>query len=271
LSKKAILIPNFNGEKFIVNTVNAFIHFFIGYEIIVVDDASTDGSVVQLQPLNCKVIQRIKNGGFAAAINTGFHYLLEQNIDYVLVANSDLEIDAEVARKIKVSLVILEHNPTVAVLGFRELGSGGLQLNENISGFLFALRMAVFKDVGFFDETFYMYGEEQDFFRRIIKANYSIVQTDIPVPHHQEGSGRGLRNSWFAIRNALYLESKCRNWWKMAKVTVALLLIINHLYKPKSHHKDPSYQRITRPGILRGNYYLICALLWNIKGILLRK
>ena len=272
MNKRAVIIPNYNGESFIVNTVNVFLSFFNDYEIVVVDDCSTDRSVDLLNELDCVLIKRKANGGFAAAINSGFQYLIENNFYYALVANSDLDINSSDARKVFESLDILDSDLNVAVLGYCESGTLYCSINEDISGFLFALRLSVIRDIGYFDETFYMYGEEQDYFRRVISSGFTIYQTNICINHRKEGSGGGsLKSSWFAMRNALYLEAKQRLWWKMFRVFANLLLTINRIYYPSGYQHNPSYQRIVRPGILKANYYLFNALIWNFKFLYFRK
>lgn len=266
MRKCAILIPNYNGEGFIADTVYHFLVGFKDYLIIVVDDSSTDKSTQILNGTGCILLKRNKNGGFGAAINTGFRYLIENGFEYVLVANSDLNIDMLVAKKIKASLTQLESNFKVGVLGYCESGSMQCGADKDISGFLFALRLNIINQVGYFDETFIMYGEEQDFFRRVLAAGFRIDQTGIQVQHRTEGSGGGgLKSSWLAIRNALYLETKRHLWWQTLRVCGILFLTINRIYYPKGHKHNPSYRRIIRPGIILGNFYLLSAILWNLK------
>ena len=261
----AIIIPNYNGSAFIVDTVNRFSKGFPGILVIVVDDASPDDSVTKLLTTSAKIIVREKNGGFAAAVNTGLKSLDGAAVDYVLIANSDVVVDETKCAAIAAAI----YSPTLpqktAVLGFLE---ESVELNEinqgsNISGFLFALHIDTLKDVGFFDENFYMYGEEQDYFRRIEDAGLRIQQTEICVQHLAEGSGGGkLRNSWLAIRNSLYLEAKRLDVWSTCKKAGVLFLLINRLYRPKGG-EDPSLRRVLRPGIILGNLFLILALFWN--------
>ena len=189
----AILIPNYNGAAFIADTVNSFSKGFPGVLITVVDDASTDDSVARLLSTSAQIFVRKKNGGFAAAVNTGLKFFAEVGADYVLVANSDVVVDEEKCAAIAAVLDSPILAPNTAVLGFVEESVKNSAMNQgsNISGFLFALHMETVKTVGFFDESFYMYGEEQDYFRRIEDAGFAIQQTEIRVRHLAEGSGGG--------------------------------------------------------------------------------
>jgi GT2 family glycosyltransferase len=266
----AILIPNYNGAAFIVDAVNRFSKGFPGILIIVVDDASPDDSVTKLSSTSAKIIVREKNGGFAAAVNTGLEYLVGAGVDYVLIANSDVVVDEAKCAAIAAAINSPTLTQQTAVLGFLEESAKQNSINQgrNISGFLFALHIDTVKDVGFFDENFYMYGEEQDYFRRIEDAGFRIQQTEIRVQHLAEGSGGGkLRNSWLAIRNSLYLETKRLDLWATCKKAGVLFLIINRLYRPKGG-EDPSLRRVLRPGIILGNLFLFLALNWNAVKLL---
>lgn len=268
----AILIPNYNGANFITETVFNYASGFPDADIVVVDDVSTDESVEKLSATTAKVLLRKKNGGFAAAVNTGLIYLSKQNYKYVLISNSDVVVDDLKCAEIESTLPKLSTSSNLAVLGFLEESISNITVNEgsNISGFLFALRLDTLKTVGHMDESFFMYGEEQDFFRRVIRAGYNIHQTEVIVKHRAEGSSTSrYKNSWLAIRNSLYLETKNNSFGAFIKKVGILFLLINRLYHPKAG-QDQSLKRVLRPGIFLGNIFLLSAILWNIFKILMR-
>lgn len=58
---------------------------------------------------------------------------------------------------------------------------------EDVSGYCYLFKKEVFEEVGHFDERFYLFGQETEFFRRILKAGYKIyIDTSVVVEH--EGS-----------------------------------------------------------------------------------
>ncbi len=93
----SIVIPNWNGrdllEKYLP-AVLASIQNHPGSEIIVVDDASTDGSAefVRKNFPQVRLLQLPKNLGFGGGSNAGFR--AAQN-DIVVLLNSDMRVDAE--------------------------------------------------------------------------------------------------------------------------------------------------------------------------------
>ena len=68
--KLSIVIPNYNGSKTILKTIKSIPK---EYEIIVVDDCSTDDSVKLIEKKfpKVKVVKLDKNSGAAKARNTG--------------------------------------------------------------------------------------------------------------------------------------------------------------------------------------------------------
>ena len=267
--KFSIIIPNYNGEAFIENVVKKLLDGFINVEIVVVDDASTDKSVEIIKSIkNNKVylIQKSDNGGFASAVNRGLQHCKERGVKFVIVANSDIDVMPGNFPDIVKSFCEFEQK-SVGVLGFLESGDKTYKENENISGFLFALRLSVIDKVGYLDETFYMYGEEQDFFRRVISCGYKIKQTGVKIKHNSEMSGNcSSNNSWLSIRNSIYLEVKRKSWTLIIRKIVVLFLLINRIYRVKNR-EDNSLIRITRPGIVKGNIYLFKAIIWNFNKI----
>lgn len=268
VDEAAIIIPNYNGEQFIMDTIHLLTAGISNVKIFVVDDASTDNSVKLLQAAGIQVIQRPINCGFAAAVNTGLKYVQSFGFRYALVCNSDLIPDYKECHGILNSFFTYFKDPLAGVIGFLEKGAYHPQHQEqsDISGFLFWIKLELLEVTGFFDERFYMYGEETDFFRRVVANGYKIVQSGIQVSHATEKSGVSkLKNSWYAIRNCLFLEVKNGNFIAFLKKTIALFCIIFGMLGDKN---DPSTKRVRRPGYVIGPLMLIAAFFWNLYHVL---
>ena len=79
-----------------------------------------------------------------------------------------------------------------------------LRLVENVKGFAMFLNLSEFRDIGFFDEDFFIYFEEIDLCRRVIKLNKKIyLAPSIKINH----TGGQSHNN--AINNEMELS---RNW-----------------------------------------------------------
>lgn len=272
MKKLLVLIPNYNGGNFIKNTVIPFKEGCEDCEVLVVDDKSTDQPLEYLNGLADHCIYRKENGGYAPAVNEGLNFFINNaQFDKVMITNSDILIDIEKVKEISDVINTNFKDKGLGILGFLENTNNGSEKYEdiNLSGFLFVISREVVEKVGLLDEGFYMYGEEQDYFARVKKAGFKLVQSGSIVNHQAEGSGKSnLKNSWFAIRNSILLNFKEKNILLILKKITSLFLLINKLYKP-SNLQDPSYIRITRPGLFMGNCILIGAIIWNLKVFLI--
>ncbi|MBK6290329.1 MAG: glycosyltransferase family 2 protein [Ignavibacteria bacterium] len=92
----SVVIPNYNGkhllEEYLPTVVAALDSIAVDHEIIVADDASTDGSVefIRLQYPTVRVVVNTENKGFSGNINSGFRVATK---DLVLALNSDVALD----------------------------------------------------------------------------------------------------------------------------------------------------------------------------------
>ena len=96
MKKLSIIIPAYNEEKTILNVLNrikATKDERILYEIIVVDDASTDGTdkiLKQNTNLYDRLVRHEKNKGKGGAVKSGIEI---SSGDYIIFQDADLEYD----------------------------------------------------------------------------------------------------------------------------------------------------------------------------------
>ena len=115
MNKLSIVIPAYNEEEGIVETLKQLISSFPDSEIIVVDDGSTDSTVEYVT--NFETVNLIKhefNRGYGSAIKTGMQSATR---DYIAWFDADNEHNAE---NLKNMVEILESKRLVAVLGQRD-------------------------------------------------------------------------------------------------------------------------------------------------------
>jgi glycosyltransferase involved in cell wall biosynthesis len=117
----SVVLPAFNEQENIEKTVTQTISYFEKkikeYEIIVVNDGSTDRTakiVKELAAANSKLslVNHPKNQGYGAALRSGFEMA---SLDYIFLMDSDGQFDI---RELNRFLPFLEDS--VAVIGYRE-------------------------------------------------------------------------------------------------------------------------------------------------------
>ena len=90
----SVVVPVYNEVDFIEKIVERIQSIPIKKEIIIVDDASTDGTMNKLKNIeqgnNIKILEHKRNRGKGAALRTGFR---EVAGDIILIQDADLEYD----------------------------------------------------------------------------------------------------------------------------------------------------------------------------------
>jgi GT2 family glycosyltransferase len=259
-----VIVLNYNNFKDTVRCVHSLeaLHY-PRYSIVIVDNASPDGSGPMLQRAftNYTVILSDRNGGYAAGNNIGIRYGLERNADYLLILNNDATVAPDILNHL---VGYAEGHPDVGLLSARvyfpgttEIFAAAGRVNKllctgqnkgaiNIEkhetdevkevdyacGVLMLVRSDVFRDVGLMDETFFMYHEDHEFSQRVLKS-YKMVYIPDAIAYHQSGGGTGWKNY---TELYLYYHTRNRFWvfkdssW-LYKLYVALFSTVNSLAK----------------------------------------
>ncbi|MHA1742860.1 glycosyltransferase family 2 protein [candidate division KSB1 bacterium] len=221
----SIIIVNWNSSGLLRNCLNSIIETNLdrNYEIIVVDNASTDDSVkmVKSEFPDVVLIENKENLGFAKANNIG---IKASNGDIILLLNSDAELKTPNTLK-KVNQFLAKHSE-IGILGLNLIFPNGvpqspggkfistwqlfkqqiLLLNsplayqvksklqpakntqfyeiDYVTGACFFVRKEVIRDVGLLNESFFMYGEDMEFcYRAKQKGWRSAILPSIEVVH----------------------------------------------------------------------------------------
>lgn len=125
-SELSIIIVSYNVRDFLVDCIRSIMDLTTtpAFEVIVVDNASTDGSVDRIRKEfpNVTVIANKENVGFARANNQG---LTESTCDFVLLLNPDCVVKD---RSLEIVLDFMKRTPDAGMAACRLLnGDGSLQ------------------------------------------------------------------------------------------------------------------------------------------------
>jgi len=118
MPKISVIIPLYNAEKYVAQALGSVLGQTMGdYEVLIVDDGSSDNSVAvcrELKDPRIKIISQT-NSGAASARNRGIN---ESIGDYIAFLDAD---DAWVPEKLAKQLAHLEHSPDVGISFGRSL------------------------------------------------------------------------------------------------------------------------------------------------------
>jgi N-acetylglucosaminyl-diphospho-decaprenol L-rhamnosyltransferase len=223
-----IVIVTYNSAAEIGACLDAAIT--TGAEIVVVDNASSDSTVEEVQRRGVRVIANSDNRGFAAATNQGFVVLQRP---YVLLLNPDAVLKTDLQPLIRAcdipgaagaggKLIDSEGRPQIGFMARslptattlvleslllnricpnnsvnREYRGLGLDYSKRLgveqpAGAFLMIRRAVWEELGGFDEGFYpLWFEEVDFCRRAADRGYRMYYEPEAVAKHTGGHSLG--------------------------------------------------------------------------------
>ena len=224
MSKIGIVVLNYNDYKETREYIDTIKKFRTINEIVVVDNNSTDASYEVLKRMekgNITVLKAKENNGYASGNNIGVKYL-KGKVDYVIISNPDIILEESVIKKLKKDM---DENPEYALVApvieqHGEISRGwklskitneiGLNLNyfhkivekklkyddkkynsdltrvDVVSGCFFAVRMDVLNLVGNFDESTFLFYEENILASKFKNINAkSYVDNTVKVIHNE--------------------------------------------------------------------------------------
>lgn len=112
--KYSVIIPAYNEESGLQGVLGKMVEagFDKKYEIIVVDDGSTDATCQMAKSFPVKVIRHASNKGYGAALKTGIR---KARGEYVIILDSDGQHDP--AQIPEVEQMLLEHDMVIGTRG----------------------------------------------------------------------------------------------------------------------------------------------------------
>lgn len=236
----SVVIPNWNGVRLglLPTCLNALRQQTLcDFEVIVVDNASTDGSREWLarEDPAVRVIPLETNRGFAPAVNAGIR---AARGEIIALLNNDTEADAhwlaEIARA-------FDENPRAGMVACKlrlfdrrdHLHSAGdfyrvdgIPGNRGVwerdegqyddargvfgaCGGAAAYRKAMLDDIGLFDEALGSYCEDVDLNWRARLAGYAVAYAPRAIVYHRvSATGGGALASFFVGRNFIFVLAK---------------------------------------------------------------
>ena len=232
----SVIIVSYNTKDLTLQCIKSIIDSIerLDYEIIVIDNGSSDGSLDSIQSLKfkfqndkskLKVIKNDENLGFSKANNQGIKVAKGR---YILLLNSDTKAKKGAIEKL---INFAKNTPDAGVIGPKLLNPDGSTqtsvfrlptVNRAIQQYWFgkkeildkyvptgsepvsveSLVMAAFlitphavKKVGLLDERYFMFYEDHDYCRRVTNVGLKVYYLpSSEVLHYHGASGKNLAN-----------------------------------------------------------------------------
>lgn len=222
----SVIIVNYNGKKFLQRCLGSVLSSdYPNFEVILVDNGSTDGSVELIKKLfendqRVKLILNKRNLGPSLGRNVGSRMAKGE---YLAFLDNDTEVNPAWLRE---AIMLMDADPTIGAVqcklllmsdrskfdyagdylsqygfliqraSFREKDDG--QLDEVIEIFSaksagMIVRRDVFEKIEGFDEDYFIYLEETDLCWRIWLNGYKVVFAPTSVVYHAFGDINKLR------------------------------------------------------------------------------
>jgi GT2 family glycosyltransferase len=266
----SIIIVNYNTRDLLRNCLKSIFDTVldISYEIIVVDNASSDGSTAMLEEEfpSVTIIKNAENRGFGAANNQAFRIMKGR---YALLLNTDTILTDQA---VKALFTFMESNPSTAMACGQLLNADGtkqnsiaayptlltllfnaafleylfptqypskrhdykepIEIDSGIGACLMVSKNAI-DDVGMFDERYFFFFEETDWARVMRSKGWKIYHVPAARIYHLQGQSIGRdvhsREEFYRSRYQYFRKWNSGPVYVLLSCAVFIRLIMNWL------------------------------------------
>ena len=236
----SVVIVNLNGLHHLKRCLpSIFRQEYPEYEVIVVDNASTDGSIEFLarEFPQVMVVQNKENLGYTGANNAGFKQATGK---YIAVLNPDTKVEPNWLQELVNALeedqyaamatpkILLMDSPEKINACGNDITFTGLtfcrgldqqadsfleaEIVSAVSGAAFVIRRCILEQIGGFDENMFMYYEETDLSLRAMLAGYKCLFVPKSIIYHQYVFRFPPGKCFYQERNRYYSLLKTLRW-----------------------------------------------------------
>lgn len=265
IPKIFVIILNYNNLATLNDCLNkVFMSDYKNFEVVVVDNDSHDGSLEKAREhfSRAHFIKNSANVGFSQGNNVGIRYALEKFADFVLILNSDAFIETTTLTQLLLastqnpsagilSPLILDKNNAVWFAGgqidwkkmcaqhIRTTSTKNMPYTtEYICGCAMFVKKEVFKEIGLFDERYFLYYEDTDFSYRAKKSNYDLlIVPQLKITHfEQSNSTKSAKTYWLVFSALIFFFTHSNFWQKLWLYPYLFLRKIKNYYDITVNH-----------------------------------
>jgi len=245
----SVVVLNWNGRQVLDDCLRSLHNqTYRPIEIIVVDNASTDGSVDFLKEKfqDVHLIVNEKNLGFGAGNNIGIR---ASHGRYIMMLNNDTRLDPKCIEELRKSIekderygacaskILLDSQPDiidgvgiVVCPDGLSFGRGRLEKSDKYDEeeeIFFAsdgaclYRREMLDDIGLYDEDFFAYADETDMGWRARLAGWKCTYSPKAIVYHHHSTSSGGRVSAFKA----FLVERNRIWVALKNFPISLIVL----------------------------------------------
>lgn len=250
--KVFIVVLNYNGKDCILPCLRSLYALdYSSFEIVVVDNASRDGSLEAARGMygRAHFIINERNAGFAAGMNVGIKFALGKGAKYVWVMNNDTVVGKDSLRKL---VDVAEHENGCAIFspliltpsGATWFSAGhidyirmraehvipsndfGAESYESgyLSGCALFFPRKTIEKVGLFDEDYFLYYEDADLSLRAKATGCRLLVAPKSVIVHGERSTNNSEKVYWLVRSGLRFFEAHTPWYLRLWMRLYILL-----------------------------------------------
>ena len=241
-AKVLVIIVTYNKKEYVGNLLTSLLQIdYKNYDVVVVDNASTDGTVEHLTAHfpGVKLIRNNENTGGSGGFNTGLNYAFGMDdYPYYWLLDNDVEVSKEALTEL---VRVLDEHRDIAVAGsqmcqldnpevtneigaYVDLHNGGLILNRhltrrrnNSTGIFYVdyvaaasmlVRADIAKKAGLW-EDFFIHFDDVDWCLRIKEMGHKVAGVADSVIWHLSAAEKPITwQQYYDVRNMLFLLDK---------------------------------------------------------------
>jgi glycosyltransferase involved in cell wall biosynthesis len=191
------------------------------YEVLVVDDGSTDDTALVAERGPCRLIRHRSNRGKGVAIRTG---IAEASGDFVVIMDADATYPVSAIEQLVEHLA--DHD---LVRGSRISTAESMPLVNKIGNWFFNKLFAIAHGLESGDHLSGLYGLRREAFRKLgLEARGFDIETEIGI----KAQARGLRVAEFPIEYKPRVGEKKLSPWRDGLRILGRVIVLLLIYKP---------------------------------------
>lgn len=244
-SRVAIIVVTHNAEKYLPDCLQSIKNQDtddgeIQFTVFIIDSNSRDQTVefVKTNYPQFRISEYSENLGYAKGNNIGIQLALDDDYDYLLIVTHDVKPDqhclSELLKTANKDDVIGMVQPKILLWsdplrintigneshflgygfmsGYRDLACDHLHLKErpitSVSGAILLLKSSLLKEIGQFDESFFMYSEDMDLSWRARLRGYKLFLSPEAISCHFYEFSKNPMKMYYLDRNRIILVLK---------------------------------------------------------------